>query len=146
MIIGRRKKNVVSALLCLHFNLNTKDANTIIQIADMNPGVVWESLEKAEATGKFQNRYHFTDMNRWDERASAAMDVIDFILGGHGVEPIRDPNVLEGYWGDTVALYSNRGDTYDATVVYDVNSERFELTSWGDWVEANLQGEEEEDG
>lgn len=57
--------------------------------------------------------------------------------GTFGTEPIRDPDAgFHGYWGDTVALYVNTGDTYNTTVVYDVGRDLFYVTSWGDWLEA----------
>lgn len=33
------------------------------------------------------------------------------------------------------AVYLNTGDTYAATLLYDVDRNRWYVTSWGDWVE-----------
>lgn len=58
-----------------------------------------------------------------------AMSRIDIGLENHGVECIRDRN------GRTVALYSNSGDTYAATVLYIFETETFRLSTMGDFVE-----------
>jgi hypothetical protein len=51
-----------------------------------------------------------------------------------GVEPIRG-KYWDNYYGDTVALYLNSGDTYNATLLYDAVKGRFMLTTMGDFVE-----------
>lgn len=67
-----------------------------------------------------------------------AMLAIDKILGTYGTEAITAENSAHsGYFYDAVALYVNTGDTYNPTILYDVNKRRFELTTWGDWVENN---------
>jgi hypothetical protein len=63
-----------------------------------------------------------------------ALEDANRLLKGHGVEPIRGRNE-GGYWQDVVALYVNMGDTYNATVLYDVEASEFLVTSYGDWVE-----------
>jgi len=64
-----------------------------------------------------------------------ALEEVDKIIGGHGIEAIRGESYRGGYYGDIVGLYVNMGDTYNATVVYDTETGKFELTTWGDWVE-----------
>jgi len=64
-----------------------------------------------------------------------ALEEVDKIIGGHGIEAIRGESYRGGYYGDIVGLYVNMGDTYNATVVYDTETGEFELTTWGDWVE-----------
>ncbi len=56
-------------------------------------------------------------------------------LDGFGFEPIRADDHYDSYWGDTVATYCNMGDTYDATILYDVQRNAWYVTSYGDWVE-----------
>lgn len=76
-----------------------------------------------------------SDIHDVDEALEAAEEAMGD--GTFGIEPIRDPDGgLDGYWGDSVALYVNTGDTYNATVVYDVERDAFYCTSWGDWLEA----------
>jgi len=64
---------------------------------------------------------------------------------GHGVEAIRDECYwVDGYWGNTVLLYVNTGDTYDKTLCYDVIDDSFFLGSWGDWWEQHEQNHDRE--
>lgn len=69
------------------------------------------------------------------------LDAINKLLELHGTEAIRG-SWQNGFWGDTVAVYCNTGDTYDATVI-EVRGEsqhhrsRLIISSWGDWVERN---------
>jgi len=50
-------------------------------------------------------------------------------LHGYGVEGINEKGLM--------ASYVNMGDTYDYTVLYDQNEDKFVATSWGDWYEEN---------
>jgi hypothetical protein len=59
------------------------------------------------------------------------------VLKAHGVEPIRREGACHSHFGDAVALYVNTGGAYDLTLLYDVQTEKFQVTSWGDWVEAH---------
>jgi hypothetical protein len=65
------------------------------------------------------------------ERApETIMRAVDVLLGGYGTEAIwgSDP-----YW--PVAEYSNQGDTYATTILYDRMARKYRITTWGDWVE-----------
>lgn len=65
-----------------------------------------------------------------------AMKWANKILGGYGVENIRDErNFVSHYWQDTVLLYVNMGDTYDPTLCYDTDDKEYFIGSWGDFVE-----------
>jgi hypothetical protein len=68
-----------------------------------------------------------------------AMCAISGLLDMHGVESLRADEYSDlphdAFWWDTVALYCNAGDTYVATIVYDVLRGTFRVTSFGDWVE-----------
>lgn len=70
------------------------------------------------------------------KRADKALDEINEIIGGHGVEAINGDHHVDNYYGDTVALYVNTGDTYNSTVLYETEEGRFFVTSFGEWVEA----------
>lgn len=59
---------------------------------------------------------------------------VDRLLGTCGVEVIRG-EWDGGYWGDAVAKYANVGDSYACTVLYDVRTGRYLVTSYGDWIE-----------
>ena len=68
--------------------------------------------------------------------ADEAMEFANEALGGHGVEAIQgDDHFVDKFWRDTVLLYVNMGDTYDATVLYDTESAEFTIGSWGDFME-----------
>jgi len=61
--------------------------------------------------------------------------VLDFangVLHGHGIESIRGEYHVDNY---IVALYVNMGDTYAATLLFETDTRRFLVTTWGDWVE-----------
>lgn len=57
------------------------------------------------------------------------------LLRGHGIEAIHSDIYRSGYWSNIVAVYVNMGDTYNATVLYDVEANAFDITTYGDWVE-----------
>lgn len=66
-----------------------------------------------------------------------AMNALNELLEGHGVEPIR----LEGayvnrYYDNIIASYVNMGDTYITTIVFDHVSQSYLITSWGDFYES----------
>jgi hypothetical protein len=67
--------------------------------------------------------------------APEAMQVANVILHGHGIDSLRGSRYLGSYWHDTALLYVNRGETYSTTLLYDVERNRYEIGSWGDWVE-----------
>ncbi len=61
---------------------------------------------------------------------------INDMVGGYGVESIEG-NGNSRYWMDTVALYINMGDTYNTTLLYNTDLDKYTITTWGDWVERN---------
>lgn len=65
---------------------------------------------------------------------NTALDTINGLLHGYGVESIRD-NQWDNYYQDIGLLYVNMGGTYTSTVVFDTRSGRFLVSSWGDIVE-----------
>ena len=71
------------------------------------------------------------------DAVDTALDVIDDILDAHGVEAIRGNYHVSNYYYDAVALYVNMGDSYNGTVLYDTEKEKFYVTTYGDWVERN---------
>ena len=65
-----------------------------------------------------------------------SLKLIDEIIGGCGIEPIRSEYAdFDDYYGDTIALYVNMGDTYDTTIVYDTINGKWFCCSWGDFYE-----------
>jgi len=64
-----------------------------------------------------------------------ALDVINKLIGGYGVESIRGEWV-DHYYQDINLLYVNKGDTYEPTVIYDTMKKKWYIgVSWGDIVE-----------
>ena len=68
-------------------------------------------------------------------RVDQAMDAINTILSGYGVESIKD-NRWTSYYCDIGLLYVNMGDTYTPTVIYDTRKGAWMVCSWGDIIEA----------
>ncbi len=65
------------------------------------------------------------------------------ILEGFGIEVIAGEGWVSHYYQNFRVLYVNLGDTYQDTIMYETDEERFLVGSWGDWVEAH---EAEESG
>jgi len=85
----------------------------------------------------------YTTVQRWlaqcynePSRLELIMEAINELLDTYGVEAIRG-RYVDGYYQDIQAVYCNTGDTYDMTILLDHETERFHVTSFGDWVEAN---------
>ena len=70
-----------------------------------------------------------------EDDAKWAMEQISKRLCFYGVEAIRGECHIDNYHYDIVATYLNPGDTYNATIVYETEHQRFKLTTFGDWVE-----------
>jgi len=70
------------------------------------------------------------------EEIYRAMDSVDKLMGGHGVETLQDENAyVDSYWRNAIALYVNMGETYQTTLLYDTESSVFLITSYGDFYE-----------
>jgi len=65
------------------------------------------------------------------DKTDLILTVVDSILGTCGVETIH----IDGQLGEGVADYCNNGQSYDPTILYDVQRDAFYVTSWADWVE-----------
>lgn len=63
------------------------------------------------------------------------MAACDEVLDTCGVEAIRSEQEWDRFWGSTVAVYCNNGQSYDPTVLYDTERGVFYITSTGDWQE-----------
>lgn len=63
-----------------------------------------------------------------------ALELANEMLDGYGVEAISG-NWVGGFWGDTVCLYVNMGDTYAATIFYDAIKGRFYVGDWATFLE-----------
>lgn len=77
------------------------------------------------------------------------MCALNEVLDGYGVEGLRagederyrgnDMWVDDHFWQGVRLEYVNMGDTYTPTIGYDIAKDRFVVTSWGDWYEANMK-------
>ena len=63
-----------------------------------------------------------------------ALDSMNNLLGGYGVEALRDTDWGQ-YYNDIGLLYVNVGETYAPTILYDTRLEKWIVGSWGDYVE-----------
>ena len=68
-------------------------------------------------------------------KAEANIEKIDKLIEHHGVEVIRGEDVHDSYFQDAIALYSNSGDTYAPTIIYDIEDKEYLLTTVGDYQE-----------
>lgn len=66
-----------------------------------------------------------------------ALDRVNTILKGFGVEAIEAERVFDPYYQHIALLYVNLGETYQPTIYFNTVSSTFNVGSWGDWVEAN---------
>jgi hypothetical protein len=65
----------------------------------------------------------------------AALDAVNALIRGHGIEAIRGDYQVDRYYYDIVALYVNMGDSYAGTLLYETDTRQFHVTTMGDWVE-----------
>ena len=70
------------------------------------------------------------------EAVDAVLEDINVAIGGYGVEAIEG-DWHDRYYQNIVALYVNKGDSYVGTVLYNATTNRFVITSVGDFVERN---------
>jgi len=73
-----------------------------------------------------------------DHNPNNALNCIDKILENFGVECLTHYSCYDEYlrYSDIFAMYSNNGDTYAPTILYDYRYGRYLLTSWGDYYES----------
>jgi len=96
-----------------------------------------ESLRKKLKLKKIEAKSLKEHMNELDPERT--MKIANKYMRGYGVEAVRDENIWIGhYWQNTGLLYVNKGDTYDTTLVYDTEKNKFDIMSWGDWAERNI--------
>lgn len=81
----------------------------------------------------------FESVDRWVRQAYhrpaedlLVLEAANEVLEGHGIE---DGRGRVGGRGEAVALYVNMGDSYAPTVLLDLSTRKWAVTSWGDWVE-----------
>jgi len=71
------------------------------------------------------------------DKVDKVLEEADKLIDGSGIEAINGDYHVNNYYHDIVALYVNTGDTYNTTLLYETERDRFLVTSFGDWVERN---------
>jgi len=111
-----------------------RDLNVDLDVAKRVRGLMDRSLDPddSEAVQRWVRQCY--NEPSWREKVMCA---IDEALETHGVEAI------EGEWIDNFhhniqAVYCNTGDTYAMTILLCHKQDRFMLTSWGNYVEFNV--------
>lgn len=97
----------------------------------VNKWITSKTLEQLECNKKWIKQC----FNRPTDH-ELAMNTLNIVLKGFGVEPIRLENAyVNRYWDDCIGTYINMGDTYITTIVFDTMNHSYHLTSWGDFYE-----------
>ena len=74
--------------------------------------------------------------NHSTKRIDGVLHYANEKLECQGVEAINSPGHIHSpYWQDIVALYLNSGDTYSATLIFDVEEGALHLSTYGDWLD-----------
>jgi hypothetical protein len=71
----------------------------------------------------------------WEHKPIACLKKLDRLLCNCGIEYLDD--CRDDQYGSYGVYYSNPGDSYVATIFYDVDKGRLFISSWGDVVEKN---------
>ena len=99
-------------------------------------GLIDCSLDPLEVS--FETRRWVDSCYHTPSEVELIMHAIDSVMNTHGVEAIYNAGDLH-----PTAVYCNTGETYDATVLYCYKIRRFLVTSWGDYYEKNIVGNED---
>lgn len=117
--------------------LDEETAGLIVALIDGSTKVDTEGDERFPQTSAWIRQCY----NMPDD-TELVMSAINELTGGFGVEALRHPNDES----KLIAEYVNQGDTYAATILRDMESGEYILTSYGDWLEGWEQEENEENG
>ncbi len=78
--------------------------------------------------GKLNSCKHIDDT--YSYYVERVMQAVNYVIDAHGVESIYDKR-----YTDPRLSYINMGDTYDATLLYDYETDTFRVGSWGYYAE-----------
>lgn len=67
------------------------------------------------------------------------LEEANLILKGHGVEYMTSSQWISHYYGYTYALYINKGKTYEDTLIFDCEENKFIVSSQGDFCQEKEQ-------
>ncbi|MGB3203715.1 MAG: hypothetical protein WBB28_01865 [Crinalium sp.] len=92
-------------------------------------GVLPELAKTLSKRIRYANRYHVEN-----QEIEEILNEYDKAAQNSGIEYC--PSVDDDSRGAYGLEYSNTGETYSATLIYDRQKEKFHIGSWGDMVEA----------
>lgn len=70
------------------------------------------------------------------DEAERRMHAINELLEGNGVETIECERVfVDDYYRHVVALYVDREENYEPTILYGTAKDKYLITPWREWVE-----------
>lgn len=69
------------------------------------------------------------------EATDEALELFDKVVENYGIETLRD-NDFTKFYGGIGALYSNNGDSYRATLIFDTRTNEWHLMGWADYAES----------
>ena len=115
---------------------------SIKRIAEML-NVERETAQKIKALVNYEIKPSiFASVDRWTRQCynmpsidEQTMEALNELLGGHGIEALRDKNLWDSYHGDVRFTYVNMGDTYKTTIFYDCKRNRYMISSIGNIAE-----------
>ncbi len=97
-------------------------------------GLIDGSLDPVEVSMETQRWVNSCDNE--PSEVELIMHAIDTVMGTHGVEAVYTD--YDSSLNHPTAVYCNTGETYDPTIVYCYQRDRFLVTSWGDYYENNV--------
>lgn len=128
-----------------------KDMGKIIKITESQLKKIVENVIKEYGDDKRLPKLaiKYNKKNLINDGVNQAMDELNTLLSGYGVEAVTGEEYKKGYWANILFLYVNMGEAYVNTIIYDTEKEEFIASSWGDYYEENYadmeDGEEFED-
>lgn len=120
------------------FDCSDDDAKLALQI--MNGLIDFDDLSRFPKTEQWiSSCYHKPN------DTEIQLHCLDELLDTYGVEVLSTNEWIDSYYMYIRASYLNTGDTYTSTIILDHKKNRWLLSSWGDFVEAE-EGREFDDG
>ena len=102
----------------------------------LKPATAWNLAKVMRAARKGNDNEVARESVGYEDAPAAALDLVNKVIRGFGVEAVRGEGYeVDRYYYDCIALYVNTGDTYNVTVLYDTERNKFYVTSWGEWYE-----------
>lgn len=98
--------------------------------------VTQKEITKYLRLSKDNTQKLYKTLNDDTKSVDEKLEYANTLMNQFGVESLRDEDAwIDRYYLDTILLYVNTGETYDATLLYDTSCDNFLIGSWGDWYE-----------